>query len=56
MVLASFGVGMITLFWGSFSAVKQVDLKAMLAFSTIGQLGMIYMPVGSGFAAMYMDL
>ena len=47
------GVGMITLFWGSFSAVKQVDLKAMLAFSTIGQLGMIICLLGLGSAAMY---
>ena len=29
------GIGLITLFWGSFSAVKQVDLKALLAYSTV---------------------
>jgi multicomponent Na+:H+ antiporter subunit A len=46
-------VGLITLFWGSFSAVKQVDLKAMLAFSTVSQLGMIVCLLGLGSAAMY---
>ena len=47
------GVGLFTLFWGSFSAVKQVDLKAMLAFSTISQLGLIACLLGLGSAAMY---
>lgn len=47
------GIGLITLFWGSFSAVKQVDLKAMLAFSTISQLGMIVCLLGLGSVAMY---
>jgi multicomponent Na+:H+ antiporter subunit A len=47
------GVGLITLFWGSFSAVKQKDLKAMLAFSTISQLGLIICLLGLGSAAMY---
>ena len=28
------GFGIFTLFWGSFNAVKQTDLKAILAFST----------------------
>lgn len=47
------GVGIITLFWGSFNAVKQTDLKALLAFSTISQLGMIMTMFGIGSAALY---
>ncbi|MFC4022721.1 Na+/H+ antiporter subunit A [Oceanobacillus longus] len=51
-------VGMITLFWGSYMAVRQTDLKAILAFSTISQLGMIMAMLGFGteaavFAAMF---
>ena len=34
-------VGIFTLFWGSFNAVRQTDLKALLAYSTISQLGLI---------------
>src|SRR5690606_25801736 len=34
-------VGVFTLFWGSFNAVKQTDLKALLAYSTISQLGLV---------------
>src|SRR5699024_4172468 len=33
-------VGIITLVWASFMAVRQTDLKAILAFSTVSQLGM----------------
>lgn len=47
------GIGLITLFWGSFSAVKQTDLKAMLAFSTVSQLGLIVSLLGMGSVAMY---
>lgn len=50
------GVGIITLFWGSFSAVKQTDLKAILAFSTVSQLGMIMSLLGVGSAALYFDI
>lgn len=35
------GVGLFTLCYGSFMAVRQTDLKALLAFSTISQLGLI---------------
>lgn len=35
------GVGLVTLCYGSFMAVRQTDLKALLAFSTISQLGLI---------------
>src|SRR5690625_3246349 len=34
-------VGLITLFWGAFSAIRETDLKALLAYSTISQLGLI---------------
>src|SRR5699024_9564384 len=47
------GVGILTLFWGSFNAVKQTDLKALLAFSTISQLGMIMAMFGIGSAALH---
>ncbi|MDQ0207808.1 Na+/H+ antiporter subunit A [Alkalicoccobacillus murimartini] len=46
-------VGLITLFWGSFTAVRQTDLKALLAYSTISQLGMIMSMLGIGSAALY---
>lgn len=41
-------IGIITLVWGSFMAVRQTDLKAILAFSTISQLGMIMAMLGFG--------
>lgn len=41
-------VGVITLFWGSFNALKQYDLKALLAYSTISQLGLIMSLLGVG--------
>lgn len=34
-------VGLMTLFWGAFSAIRQTDLKALLAYSTISQLGLV---------------
>jgi multicomponent Na+:H+ antiporter subunit A len=49
------GIGLITLFWGSFSAVKQTDLKAILAFSTVSQLGLIMSLLGIGSAALHFD-
>lgn len=49
------GFGIVTLFWGSFSAVKQTDLKAILAFSTISQLGLIMSLLGLGSAALHYD-
>lgn len=48
-------VGLITLFWGSFNAVKQTDLKALLAFSTVSQLGLIMSLVGMGSVAYALD-
>lgn len=47
------GIGLTTLFWGSFNAVKQVDLKALLAFSTVSQLGLIMSLLGMGSVAYY---
>lgn len=46
-------VGIITLLWGSVSAVRQKDLKAILAFSTVSQLGMIMSLLGAGSVAYY---
>lgn len=46
-------VGLTTLFWGSFNAVRQNDLKALLAFSTISQLGLIMTLLGIGSATLH---
>ncbi|TMW73891.1 Na+/H+ antiporter subunit A [Alteribacter natronophilus] len=48
--------GIITLTWGSISAVRQKDLKAILAFSTVSQLGLIMTLLGLGSAALYFDV
>ncbi|WP_252311395.1 Na+/H+ antiporter subunit A [Sinobaca sp. H24] len=45
-------VGLITLFWGAVNAMKQTDLKALLAFSTISQLGLIMSLLGIGSLAL----
>ncbi|MDS9472138.1 Na+/H+ antiporter subunit A [Sporosarcina pasteurii] len=45
-------VGIFTLFWGSFNAVRQTDLKALLAYSTISQLGLVMSLFGLGSAAL----
>lgn len=42
------GVGLFTLFWGAFNAIRQTDLKALLAYSTISQLGLIMSLIGVG--------
>nr|WP_106782224.1 Na+/H+ antiporter subunit A [Lysinibacillus timonensis] len=47
------GIGLITLIWGSFNAVRQTDLKAILAFSTVSQLGLIMSLLGIGSVALY---
>src|SRR5690625_3056957 len=41
-------IGLVTLLWGSFTAVRQTDLKALLAFSTVSQLGLIMSLFGVG--------
>lgn len=46
--------GIVTLFWGAFNAVKQFDLKALLAYSTISQLGLIMCLFGLGSIALHL--
>ncbi len=46
-------VGIVTMCYGSILAVKQTDLKALLAYSTISQLGLIMSLFGAGSAAVY---
>src|SRR5699024_2929269 len=46
-------VGITTMMWGALSAVRQKDLKSILAFSTVSQLGMIMSLLGTGSAAYY---
>lgn len=47
------GIGILTLFWGSFNAVKHTDLKGILAYSTISQLGLIMSLLGLGAASLH---
>lgn len=47
------GIGLLTLIAGSFNAVRQTDLKGILAYSTISQLGLIMCLLGLGSAALY---
>ncbi len=47
------GFGIFTLVWASFNAVKQTDLKAILAYSTVSQLGLIMSLLGVGAAALH---
>nr|WP_106780608.1 Na+/H+ antiporter subunit A [Lysinibacillus timonensis] len=49
------GIGLLTLFWGSFFALKQTDLKGILAFSTVSQLGLIMSLLGVGAIAYHVD-
>ncbi len=48
-------VGSITLLWGSINATKKNDLKAILAYSTISQLGLIMTLLGVGAASLHFD-
>ncbi|NLJ76363.1 MAG: Na+/H+ antiporter subunit A [Peptococcaceae bacterium] len=50
------GTGLFTLLYGSVNAVRQTDLKALLAYSTVGQLGLIMSLLGLGSAALYFDV
>ncbi|QGQ47833.1 Na+/H+ antiporter subunit A [Metabacillus sediminilitoris] len=52
-IVSAFGI--FTMFWGSFNAIKQTDLKGILAFSTVSQLGMIMSMLGVGSAAIALD-
>jgi len=47
--------GMTTLIYGSYRALKQTDLKGMLAFSTVSQLGLVMSLLGLGSAAAFYD-
>src|SRR5699024_9403549 len=47
------GVGILTMLWGSYTAIRQRDLKALLAYSTISQLGLIMCLLGIGSLADY---
>ncbi|WP_282155368.1 Na+/H+ antiporter subunit A [Cytobacillus gottheilii] len=47
------GIGILTLLYGSINAVRQTDLKALLAYSTISQLGLIMSLLGIGSAILY---
>lgn len=47
------GTGLLTMLWGSFIAMRQRDLKALLAYSTISQLGLIMSLFGIGSSALY---
>jgi multicomponent Na+:H+ antiporter subunit A len=42
-------VGLATMFWGAYLALRQVDLKALLAYSTVSQLGILTALYGAGF-------
>ena len=41
-------VGTITAIWGGFSALFQLDIKRVLAFSTVSQLGLMVAAMGTG--------
>ncbi|MCM3130900.1 Na+/H+ antiporter subunit A [Paenibacillus provencensis] len=45
--------GILTMAYGSLIAIKKTDLKAILAYSTISQLGLIMSLFGLGSAALY---
>ncbi len=45
---AGISVGTLTLVWGGALACKQTDLKALLAYSTVSQLGLMVLLIGIG--------
>ena len=49
------GIGLLTLCWGSVFAVKQTDLKGILAFSTVSQLGLIMSLLGVSSMAFHVE-
>ncbi|RNF39282.1 Na+/H+ antiporter subunit A [Planococcus salinus] len=49
------GIGLLTMFWGSFFALKQKDLKGILAFSTVSQLGLIMSLLGASAAGFHVE-
>src|SRR5690625_4439694 len=46
IIASTFGI--VTLCWASYMAIRQTDLKAILAYSTVSQLGMIMAMLGFG--------
>ncbi|MFO7947593.1 MAG: proton-conducting transporter membrane subunit [Armatimonadota bacterium] len=54
MVLALLGIGSIIV--GTFTALRQVDTKRLLAFSTIGQMGYIWLGIGVGVALLPINM
>ena len=42
-------LGLVTMIWGSYLALKQDDLKALLAYSTVSQLGLLTALYGAGY-------
>ena len=49
-------IGLLTLLWAAFNAIRQTDLKALLAYSTISQLGLIMSLFGVGSLAYATDI
>lgn len=49
------GIGLVTLLWGSLFAVKQTDLKGILAFSTVSQLGLIMSLLGASAISFHVE-
>lgn len=49
------GIGLLTLLWGSLFASKQTDLKGILAFSTVSQLGLIMSLLGVSAMAFHVE-
>src|SRR5690606_28551279 len=43
--------GAVTMLLGGWTALRQTDLKLMLAYGTVSQLGLITVALGAGFAA-----
>jgi NADH-quinone oxidoreductase subunit L len=41
-------VGLVTALWAALSAVAQNDIKKILAYSTVSQLGLMFLAVGTG--------
>src|SRR5690606_28706786 len=49
------GIGLFTMVWASFFALKQKDLKGILAFSTVSQLGLIMSLLGASAAGFHVE-
>ncbi|HSI67636.1 MAG TPA: Na+/H+ antiporter subunit A [Planococcus sp. (in: firmicutes)] len=49
------GIGLLTMVWASFFALKQRDLKGILAFSTVSQLGLIMALLGISAAGFHVE-